>query len=100
MNPNLFQEEDVSTKFEMIDLIGEGENFSVFKCEKLSDGSVYACRMVNSGIRDKIKAEVTLMDLHKESPFNVNFIEAFDFDGFLYIITELMDCGPMTSLII
>jgi serine/threonine protein kinase len=84
----------------MIELIDETNQFSVFKCERITDQQVFSCRMINSNMREKIKAEITLMHLHKESEYNVNFVEAFDFDGFLYIITEYMDCGPLTALII
>ena len=79
--------------------IGEGSSYRVMKCQRIRDDKLFACRIISNEHLEQVETEVALMQMHCD-PNNVSCVEAFDWEGFLFIVIDLMDCGPVTLLIV
>lgn len=93
--------EPPSNYYEILSKIGEGGAGSVFLCKHKQTGESYAIKRVspkNERHRDMIINEIILTKL-SSSQYIVNYYESYDYDGYLWLVVELMK-GSLTDLIL
>ena len=93
---------EYSAKYEELDLVGEGGYGKVFRV-KLKDGDdVFASKHIKTvKKKDKkvAKAEIELLKT-LSSPFLIRFIEAFESDKNIIMITEYLDGGELFERVV
>ena len=87
--------------YEIMSKLGEGGAGSVFLCRRKEDGVNFAIKRIhikNDKERDDIINEIVLTRMSSCSNI-VNYYESYEFDGFLWLVVELM-MGSLTDLIL
>ncbi|OMJ67472.1 hypothetical protein SteCoe_35363 [Stentor coeruleus] len=87
--------------YELLSKLGEGGAGSVFLCKNKQTNENFAVKRIeiqNDEQRDMIVNEIILTKL-SASPYIVNYYESYDYDGFLWVIVELMKAS-LTDLIL
>lgn len=93
--------EDPLNYYEILSKLGEGGAGSVFLCKNKETSENFAVKRIeirNDEHRDMIVNEIILTKL-SASPYIVNYYESYDFEGFLWVIVELMKAS-LTDLIL
>lgn len=88
-------------RYEIINKIGEGGAGSVFLCRNIESNQNFAIKRIfpkNERQRELILNEIVLTKL-SESPHIVTYFESYEFEGFLWLVVELMK-GSLTDLIL
>lgn len=88
-------------QYEILSKLGEGGAGSVFLCKRKTDGQSYAIKRIQihkQSDRDAIINEIVLTKLSASTNI-VTYYESYEYDGFLWLIVELM-MGSLTDLIL
>ena len=92
--------ESPSTSYQILGKIGEGSTGSIFICKKRATSEAYAIKRIKPQDEkhlELIQNEIILTKL-SSSPYIVNYYESYQFDGYLWLVVELMK-GSLTDLI-
>jgi serine/threonine protein kinase len=94
-------EEPPEKYYEILSKIGEGGAGSVFLCRHKDNGESYAIKRIspkNERHMEMILNEIVLTKL-SSSPYIVNYYESYQYEGYLWLVVELMK-GSLTDLIL
>ena len=86
--------------YEILSKIGEGGAGSVYFCKRIDTSEPFAIKRIkpkNEKHLDMILNEIVLTKL-SSSAYIVNYYESYQFDGYLWLVVELMK-GSLTDLI-
>jgi len=100
-NAAVVQKDNPSKYYKVVGKEGVGGFARVFRCERLSDHKLYALKFIepkSNAERTSIMNEIGIMQLSNTTSV-VQCIEAFDFQGRLWIFLELMDGGAFTNML-
>ena len=94
--------EEYSAKYEELGLVGEGAYGKVFRV-KLKDGTdTFASKNIKTMKKKDKKVAKKEIELLKtlSSPFVIRFIEAFESDSNIIMITEYLDGGELFERVV
>ena len=94
--------EEYESKYEELDLVGEGGYGKVFKVKPKNGEGVFASKHIKT-IKKKekknAKAEIELLKTIS-SPFIITFIEAFEDEKHIIMITEYLEGGELFERVV
>ena len=89
--------------------IGNGSTSRVFRCVRKSDGTSFACKVIDKSscrgeayqhLLDQFAEEVRVLNLVKQHPNVINLVDSFETPDRIYVVTELMSGGELFDYII
>lgn len=94
-------ESNPEEKYQIMRKIGEGGSGSVYVCKNIETSETFALKRIrpkNEKQREEITNEIALTLLSQNSNV-LSYHESYDFNGFIWIVVELMK-GNLTDLIL
>ena len=89
--------EKIDKYYSFIKEIGHGSFGKVFRCQKISTGEIYACKMFDKKLiknKKKLKVEINLLRA-TDHPNIIKLYETFEDKRFLYLIMEECSGGEL-----